>query len=231
MLLKLFISLLLVQYSIAICDVCQSGKAACHSKNTYSICIAGVPTLNFITCPAGYTCTGEKFICYPESKGYQPICNPSDDGLTTQASTIPTTSTTLTTPTTTYTPTTTTTPTTVTTPTTITTPRTTTPTTPITSTTPRTTSTPTTTTTQTTTTTSTPITTPASTTTTEDTSSETFCQKNGNGNYVNENDSSCKTFLRCYRGRETITDCQPVNNIETYFNGDKCTPTKPDYCT
>ncbi|XP_060659472.1 integumentary mucin C.1-like [Drosophila nasuta] len=217
MLLKLFISLLLVQYSIAICDVCQSGKAACHSKNTYSICIAGVPTLNFITCPAGYTCTGEKFICYPESKGYQPICNPPDDGLTTQASTIPTTTTTSTAPTTT--------------------------TTPITTATPRTTSTPTTTTTQTTTTTSspittttlrtstTPITTTASTTTTEDTSSETFCQKYGNGNYVNENDSSCKTFLRCYRGRETITDCQPVNNIETYFNGDQCTTTKPDYCT
>lgn len=32
---------LLVQYSRAICDVCQSGNAACHSETTYSICING----------------------------------------------------------------------------------------------------------------------------------------------------------------------------------------------
>ncbi|KAL7734076.1 hypothetical protein ACLKA6_011761 [Drosophila palustris] len=90
---KLFIILLLVHYLSASCDICQSGRAACHSENTYSICIDGVPTRTDITCPVGYTCTGEKFICYKKSEGYKPICisgvtDPTDSS-TTPVSTTP----------------------------------------------------------------------------------------------------------------------------------------------
>ncbi|KAL7734077.1 hypothetical protein ACLKA6_011762 [Drosophila palustris] len=84
---KLFIILLLVHYLSASCDICQSGRAACHSENTYSICIDGVPTRNDITCPVGYTCTGEKFICYKKSEGYKPICISGDTDPTDPSST------------------------------------------------------------------------------------------------------------------------------------------------
>ncbi|XP_034481371.1 uncharacterized protein LOC117787036, partial [Drosophila innubila] len=87
---KLLITLLLVHYLSATCDVCQSGKAACHTENTYSICIGGVPTRSDITCPVGYTCTGEKFICYLKADGYKPICEsgstpPTDSRKTTES--------------------------------------------------------------------------------------------------------------------------------------------------
>ncbi|XP_051860444.1 salivary glue protein Sgs-3 [Drosophila albomicans] len=277
--LKLLVSLLLVQYLNAVCDVCQTGKAACHSKNTYSICINDVPTYNVITCPDGYTCTGDKFICYPEEDGYEPICNPEDsitsDTTTTIESTTPTTTTPTTTTPTTTTPTTTTpttttpttttpttttpttttptttTPTTTTptttTPTTTTptttTPTTTTPTTTTPTTTTPTTTTPTTTTPTTTTpTTTTPTTTTSTTTTTAesttssssttvDTDYKTFCTANGNGNFTNDDDPTCTTYILCYRNKGAVKDCEIVNDKQGYFDGTECVYTKPATCT
>ncbi|XP_023174153.2 uncharacterized protein LOC111601681 [Drosophila hydei] len=75
---RLIITLVLVQYLNGECDVCQVGRAACHSENTYSICVNGKASNKVITCPTNYVCTGEKYICYPESH-YDPICKPVVD--------------------------------------------------------------------------------------------------------------------------------------------------------
>ncbi|XP_030243083.1 uncharacterized protein LOC115563757 [Drosophila navojoa] len=76
--LRILVSLVLVQYLNGQCDVCQTNRAACHSQNTYSICINGKASKNIITCPTNYVCTDGKYICYAESHN-DPICKPVVD--------------------------------------------------------------------------------------------------------------------------------------------------------
>ncbi|XP_061402701.1 uncharacterized protein LOC133338544 [Musca vetustissima] len=50
----------------AYCNVCQeSNQVACHGLNHYSLCVDGVPTAYYKTCPGDYICTGGELICYP----------------------------------------------------------------------------------------------------------------------------------------------------------------------
>ncbi|XP_032587682.1 uncharacterized protein LOC116804395 [Drosophila mojavensis] len=66
----LLVSLALPQNLLAQCDVCQTEvRAACHSETTFSICINGAPSKDYIECPKDYHCTGGKYICYPKSTG------------------------------------------------------------------------------------------------------------------------------------------------------------------
>ncbi|XP_064547420.1 uncharacterized protein LOC135434688 [Drosophila montana] len=52
------------------CDVCQTEvPVACHSETSFSICLNGIPTEDYIECPKDYHCTGQKYICYPKASG------------------------------------------------------------------------------------------------------------------------------------------------------------------
>ncbi|XP_037824859.1 mucin-2-like [Lucilia sericata] len=66
LILKVIILLLGVNGIRSECDVCQSTNfVACHKENEYSLCINGVPTEDFITCPENYVCTPDPYVCYP----------------------------------------------------------------------------------------------------------------------------------------------------------------------
>ncbi|XP_065361921.1 mucin-2-like [Calliphora vicina] len=56
------------------CDVCQSSNnVACHKENQYSLCINGIPTEDFITCPENHVCTPDPYVCYPLPQA-KPVC-------------------------------------------------------------------------------------------------------------------------------------------------------------
>ncbi|ALC42931.1 CG42494 [Drosophila busckii] len=83
MLSKLLIPLLLVhQITADGCGVCQpESNTACHSENTFSICMDGKATADIIPCPKDFYCTDGKFTCYENE---QPICKPKANDEVTQ---------------------------------------------------------------------------------------------------------------------------------------------------
>ncbi|XP_070070703.1 integumentary mucin A.1 isoform X2 [Drosophila takahashii] len=204
--LKALVSLLLVQYLAATCDVCQSAsKVACHSETTFSICYDGVPSYDLLPCPKDYYCTDGFYTCYLNA---DPVCK--SETTTTE---IPTTSTTeIPSTTTTEIPTTTTTteiPTTTT-----------------------TTEIPTTTTTSEipTTTTTTEI---PTTTTEAPWNPDDLCQQaTKNTFFENVDDPTCTTFITCsvvdgIRSTK-VTSCKANQYYSTSLK--VCTATKPDGC-
>ncbi|XP_017127753.1 cell wall protein DAN4 [Drosophila elegans] len=97
-LLKTLISLLLVQYLAATCNVCQSeSKVACHSETTFSICYDGEPSYDLLSCPENSYCTDGFYTCYQNA---DPVCKSEEDTTTSE---IPTSTTTTEIPTTTTT--------------------------------------------------------------------------------------------------------------------------------
>ncbi|XP_067644021.1 uncharacterized protein [Eurosta solidaginis] len=56
------------------CDQCKhNNPIACHGETVYSLCVNGKPTYDNITCPSGFVCTGDVFLCLP-SEMVTPIC-------------------------------------------------------------------------------------------------------------------------------------------------------------
>ncbi|XP_073839317.1 uncharacterized protein [Musca autumnalis] len=74
----LFKTLLLATFVATIkadCDVCQlNNQVACRSKNTYSLCVNGVLTEDYITCPDDYICADGELICYHPNEA-TPSCS------------------------------------------------------------------------------------------------------------------------------------------------------------
>ncbi|KAH8379238.1 hypothetical protein KR009_003828 [Drosophila setifemur] len=59
---------LLVQYSAATCNVCQTDShIACHSETEFSICYDGEPSYNLLQCPEGSYCTDDFYTCYKDA--------------------------------------------------------------------------------------------------------------------------------------------------------------------
>ncbi|XP_016973372.1 probable endochitinase [Drosophila rhopaloa] len=95
--LKALISLLMIQYLAATCNVCQSAsKVACHNETTFSICYDGEPSYDLLSCPKNFYCTDGFYTCYQNA---DPVCKSEEDTTTTEILTttttdIPTTTTT-----------------------------------------------------------------------------------------------------------------------------------------
>ncbi|KAI8115699.1 hypothetical protein FF38_03890 [Lucilia cuprina] len=71
---KLFILVICVACVQSDCDVCQSSNnVACHKENVFSLCINGIPTEDFITCPENHVCTTDPNVCYPLPEA-KPTC-------------------------------------------------------------------------------------------------------------------------------------------------------------
>ncbi|XP_017840032.1 uncharacterized protein LOC108597927 [Drosophila busckii] len=52
------------------CKTCQTQThVACHNENTFSICVNGSATKDYIVCPENFHCTDDIFTCIPRAIG------------------------------------------------------------------------------------------------------------------------------------------------------------------
>ncbi|XP_022221475.2 uncharacterized protein LOC111073474 [Drosophila obscura] len=76
----ILVPLIFAQYAASTCGVCQTvSQTACHSENTFSACMSGVPLSDIINCPPNYFCTDGKYTCYENA---DPVCK-ADEASTT----------------------------------------------------------------------------------------------------------------------------------------------------
>ncbi|XP_055910905.1 mucin-5AC-like [Eupeodes corollae] len=76
---KIIISLglvvFLVDYTYGTCGLCLENHVACHSENTFSLCVEGNPTDSYVKCPKDSICTNDPAVCVTKSNDdLKPSC-------------------------------------------------------------------------------------------------------------------------------------------------------------